>query len=185
MKLRGSSRRHARRRSGALRLAARAGLNAQLRIARCRRCLSSCGLRGDWETFTLRSKALAPPRPDRWLDANGRLWGPVKWVARRARPPICRADVPRHWPAAGKGGADGFASASRSFHADSDGLERPSYDHDSDGLERPFYDRAAWLSPRQAWAAAMTDFARQAAGVTMEPLPLSGWPRNCSRSAAR
>jgi hypothetical protein len=104
---------------------------------------------GEWEMYALHGKAFAPPAGDSWLHDNSRLMGPVKWVAGRGRAAICRADVPRQWSEAGKGAA----FVGRPSQADNDGLERPSYSH---------------VGPRQAWAAALTDFVRQTPGTTAD-----------------
>jgi hypothetical protein len=110
-----------------------------------------CARHGEWEMFLLQGSAIATTTNERLLSDNRHLNGPLKWVHAGKGAPLCRIDVPRHWPTAGKGGAEEFGS---SWH----------------------------LSPRQAWAAAVTDFVRQQSAEAADALPLGALAEQLQRA---
>jgi hypothetical protein len=57
---------------------------------------------GDWLHFLLEGGAIGSPAPKQVLAQNGRLYGPLKYVARKRREATCRADLPREFPSAGR-----------------------------------------------------------------------------------
>jgi len=65
-----------------------------------------------WGLYALRGSGLGHSSPDRLLDDNYRLEGPMKWVSTGKGPPICRVDIPSEWPTVGKAGIEDADSGS-------------------------------------------------------------------------